>query len=96
MKMRLVTDPYYEVEIKKFGLDESYYSLQTHFDTRGEAIKFAMRIASNYLKDMQLEISWRVTYCFKVPKDGWRSTVVARNTDLVDWSILKKGVESKQ
>lgn len=94
--MRLVTNPYYVVEIKKFGLDESYYSLQTHFDTKGEAIKFAMRIASNYLEDMQMEISWRVTYCFKVPKDGWCSTVVARNTDPVDWSIFKKGGESKQ
>ena len=94
--MRLVTDPYYEIEIKKFGLDNSYYSLQTHFDTRGEAIKFAMRIASNYLEDMQMEISWRVTYCFKVPKDDWCSTVVARNTDIVDWSIFKKRGESKQ
>ena len=95
--MRLVTDPYYEVEIKKFGLDESYYSLQTHFDTRDEAIKFAMRIALNYLEDMQMKISWRVTYCFKVPKDGWCSTVVARNTDTVDWSVFRKGgVVSKQ
>lgn len=94
--MKLATDPYYEVEIKNFDLGESYYSLQTHFDARDEAIKFARRIALNYLEDMQMEISWRVTYCFKVPKDGWCSTVVARNTDTVDWSIFKKGVESKQ
>lgn len=96
MKMRLVTDPYYGVEIKKFGSDASYYLLQTHFDTRNEAIEFAMRIALNYLENMQMEISWRVTYCFNVPNDGWRSIVVTRNTDIVDWSIVKKGGESKQ
>lgn len=96
MKKRLVTDPYYEIEIKNFELDESYYLLQTHFDTRGEAIKFAKRIAFNYLEAMQMKISWRVTYCFKVPKDGWCSTVVARDTDTVDWSVVRKGGESKQ
>lgn len=94
--MKSVTDPYYRVEIRKFEADNSYYLLQTHFDTKCEAIKFAMRIASNYLEDMQMNISWRVTYCFKVPKDEWKSTVVAKNTDIVDWSIFKKGVESKQ
>lgn len=94
--MRLVTDPYYGIKIKRSEPDESYYWLQTHFDTRGEAIKYAMKIALSYQEDMQMEISWRVIYCFKVPKDGWCYTVVARNTDTVDWSIFKEGGESKQ
>lgn len=95
--MRLVTDSYYVVEIKNFELDESYYSLQTRFDTRNEAIKFAKRIASNYLEDMQMEISWRVMYCFKVlNEDEWCSRVVARNTDSFDRIMIKKGGESKQ
>lgn len=95
--MRLVTDSYYVVEIKNFELDESYYSLQTRFDTRNEAIKFAKRIASNYLEDMQMEISWRVIYFFKVlNEDEWCSRVVARNTDSFDRIMIKKGGESKQ
>ena len=78
------TESYYSIEIKNSGFDESYYSLQTHFDTRGDAIKFALKISSNYLVDMKIKIDWHVKYCYQVPGGKWCSRVVARNTDPVE------------
>lgn len=95
MKMR--TDKnYYSVAFRYPKDDGTYFSLQTCFDTCGEAVKYALLIASNYLEELDLSIGWCVRYYFRTVDEGWSSMIVVKNTDPVDLRIFKEGGESKQ
>lgn len=98
MKMR--TDKnYYLVEFKYPEDDGTYFLLKTRFDTCGEAVNYASAIASNYLRELDLSVGWRVRYYFRTADERWSSMVVVKNTDPVDSEIfeeIKKGGESKQ
>lgn len=80
---------YYSIMIEYPGDDGTCFSLQTHFDKCGDAVKYAQLIASNYLKELDLRVGWYVRYYFRVV-GGWSSMIVARNTDQVDWSVFSK------
>lgn len=100
MKMKMRTEKnYYSVMINYSEDDDTCFSLQTHFNTAGEAVKYALLIASNYLRELDLRVGWSVRYHFRVGGGGWSSMAVIKNTDPVDLEIfeeIKKGGESKQ
>lgn len=92
----MIDKNYYLVDFNYLEDDGTYFSSQTRFDTRDEAIKYALIIALNYIKDLDLTVGWRVRYYFKDTVGEWSSMIVANSTDLLDWSVFKKGGESKQ
>lgn len=91
MKMKMRTDKnYYSVDFKYPEDDGTYFSLQTRFDTRDEAIKYALTIALNYIRELDLLVGWRVRYYFRDAGGEWSSMIVVKSTDSVDWSVFSK------
>lgn len=97
--MKMIERNYYSVEFKYLEEDETYFSSKTRFDSSGEAVKYAWTVASNYLRELDLLVSWRVRYCFKFIGGEWSSMIVIKNTDPVDlrfFEQVKEGGKSKQ
>ena len=83
MKMRIDKN-YYSVDFKYLEEDDgTYFSLQTRFDTCDEAIKYALTIALNYIRELDLLVGWRVRYYFRDAGGEWSSMIVVKSTDLV-------------
>ena len=96
------TDKNYYLIMLKYPEDDddgTCFSLQTRFDSFEDAVKYALLINSNYLKELDLRVGWCVRYYSKVVVGEWSSKIVAEDTDLADLRIfeeIKEGGESNQ